>query len=161
MRLLISAVLGAAAGLACTDNATAETVSFGTDWKAEAEHGGYYQAVATGIYRQRGLEVTLRQGGPQVNHAQLLAAGRLDFNLAPNSFIPLNFLQENIPMVAVAAIFQKDPAVLIAHPGQGNDDLAALKGKPIMIGSDMRITSRMFLKSRYGYSDDQIRPYTF
>ena len=112
---------------------------FGTDWKAEAEHGGYYQAIATGIYRQHGLDVTLRQGGPQVNHAQLLAAGRLDFNLAPNSFIPLNFVQENIPMVAVAAIFQKDPSVLIAHPGQGNDSLAALKGKPIMIGSDTRI----------------------
>ena len=161
MRVLIGAALWAAASLAFCDVAAAEAVSFGTDWKAEAEHGGYYQAVATGIYRQRGLEVTLRQGGPQVNHAQLLAAGRLDFNLAPNSFIPLNFLQENIPMVAVAAIFQKDPSVLIAHPGQGNDDLAALKGKPIMIGSDMRITSWVFLKSRFGYTDDQIRPYTF
>jgi NitT/TauT family transport system substrate-binding protein len=161
MRLLISAVLGAAAGLACTDNATAETVSFGTDWKAEAEHGGYYQAIATGIYRQHGLEVTLRQGGPQVNHAQLLAAGRLDFNLAPNSFGPLNFTAENIPMVAVAAIFQKDPSVLIAHPGQGNDSLPALKGKPIMIGSDTRITSWTFLKTKFGFTDDQIRPYTF
>jgi NitT/TauT family transport system substrate-binding protein len=161
MRLLISAVLGAAAGLACTDNARAETVSFGTDWKAEAEHGGYYQAIAAGIYRQHGLEVTLRQGGPQVNHAQLLAAGRLDFNLAPNSFGPLNLAAENIPMVAVAAIFQKDPSVLIAHPGQGNDSLAALKGKPIMIGSDTRITSWTFLKSKFGYTDDQIRPYTF
>ena len=105
--------------------------------------------------------MTLRQGGPQVNHAQLLAAGRLDFNLAPNSFIPLNFVQENIPLVAVAAIFQKDPSVLIAHPGQGNDSLAALKGKPIMIGSDTRITSWVFLKSKFGYTDDQIRPYTF
>ncbi len=161
MRLLISAVLGAAAGLACTDNATAETVSFGTDWKAEAEHGGYYQAIATGIYRQHGIEVTLRQGGPQVNHAQLLAAGRLDFNLAPNSFGPLNFTAENIPMVAVAAIFQKDPSVLIAHPGQGNDSLPALKGKPIMIGSDTRITSWTFLKTKFGFTDDQIRPYTF
>ncbi len=161
MRLLISAVLGAAAGLACTDNAMAETVSFGTDWKAEAEHGGYYQAIATGIYRQHGLEVTLRQGGPQVNHAQLLAAGRLDFNLAPNSFGPLNFTAENIPMVAVAAIFQKDPSVLIAHPGQGNDSLPALKGKPIMIGSDTRITSWTFLKTKFGFTDDQIRPYTF
>jgi len=161
MRLLISAVLGAAAGLACTDNATAETVSFGTDWKAEAEHGGYYQAIATGIYRQHGLEVTLRQGGPQVNHAQLLAAGRLDFNLAPNSFGPLNFTAENIPMVEVAAIFQKDPSVLIAHPGQGNDSLPALKGKPIMIGSDTRITSWTFLKTKFGFTDDQIRPYTF
>jgi len=162
MRVLIGAIIWMAAGLALVPGATAaETITFGTDWKAEAEHGGYYQAVATGIYRQHGLEVTLRQGGPQVNHAQLLAAGRLDFNLAPNSFIPLNFVQENIPMIAVAAIFQKDPSVLIAQPGRGNDTLTALKGKPIMIGSDTRITSWNFLKSKFGYSDDQIRPYTF
>src|SRR5215470_8429281 len=145
----------AAALMAAYSAAAAEIVTFGTDWKAEAEHGGYYQAVATGIYRQYGLDVTLRQGGPQVNHAQLLAAGRLDFNLAPNSFIPLNFVQEKIPMVAVAAIFQKDPSVLIAHPGQRNDSLAELKGKPIMIGADTRITSWNFLKSRFGYTDDQ------
>jgi NitT/TauT family transport system substrate-binding protein len=138
-----------------------DKISFGTDWKAQAEHGGYYQAIATGIYRRRGLDVTLRQGGPQVNHAQLLAAGRLDFNLAPNSFVPLNFVRESIPMVAVAAIFQKDPSVLIAHPGQGNDSLAALKGKPIMIGSDTRIGSWIFLKGKFGYTDDQIRSYTF
>ena len=162
MRVLTRTLFGVAAALALPRGATAvETISFGTDWKAEAEHGGYYQAVATGIYRQHGLEVTVRQGGPQVNHAQLLAAGRLDFNLAPNSFIPLNFVQENIPMVAVAAIFQKDPSVLIAHPGQGNESLAALKGKPIMIGSDTRITSWNFLKSKFGYTDEQIRPYTF
>ena len=161
MRVLIGAVLCAAVAFAAAGRTAAEEVSFGTDWKAEAEHGGYYQAIATGIYRGHGLEVTLRQGGPQVNHAQLLAAGRLDFNLAPNSFGPLNFVSEQIPMVAVAALFQKDPSVLIAHPGQGNDSLAALKGKPIMIGSDTRITSWMFLKKKFGYSDDQIRPYTF
>ena len=161
MRVLIVAVLCAAAGVGLGRVAASETVSFGTDWKAEAEHGGYYQAIATGIYRGHGLEVTLRQGGPQVNHAQLLAAGRLDFNLAPNSFGPLNFASQNIPMVAVAAIFQKDPSVLIAHPGQGDDSLAALKGEPIMIGSDTRVTSWMFLKNKFGYTDDQIRPYTF
>src|SRR5215510_12008744 len=162
MRVLIAAVLWAAAAVALGCSATAqEKVTFGTDWKAEAEHGGYYQAIATGIYRQHGLDVTLRQGGPQVNHAQLLAAGRLDFNLAPNSFVPLNFVQENIPMVAVAAIFQKDPSVLVAHPGQGADSLGALKGKPIMIGSDTRVTSWAFLKGKFGYSDDQIRPYAF
>ncbi|MCW5752528.1 MAG: ABC transporter substrate-binding protein [Alphaproteobacteria bacterium] len=138
-----------------------DRVSFGTDWKAQAEHGGFYQAIAAGIYARHGIEVTLRQGGPQVNHAQLLAAGRLDFNMSPNSFIPLNFVREGIPMVAVAAIFQKDPQVLIAHPGQGHDTLAALKGKPIMIGTDTRIGSWLFLKSRFGYSDAQIRPYTF
>jgi len=162
MRVLIGAFLWVAAFLAFSRGGpAAETVSFGTDWKAEAEHGGYYQAIATGIYQRHGLAVTLRQGGPQVNHAQLLAAGRLDFNLAPNSFVPLNFVNENIPMVAVAAIFQKDPSVLIAHPGQGNDTLAALKGKPIMIGPDTRIGSWIFLKSKFGYTDDQIRPYTF
>src|SRR6516162_63277 len=160
MRIFIFAVLCATASLAFGGGAVAESVTFGTDWKAEAEHGGYYQAIATGIYRGHGLEVTLRQGGPQVNHAQLLAAGRLDFNLAPNSFGPLNFASQNIPMVAVAAIFQKDPSVLIAHPGQGNDSLAELKGKPIMIGSDTRVTSWAFLQSKFGYTDDQIRPYT-
>src|SRR5579864_2609238 len=141
--------------------AGADEVKFGTDWKAEAEHGGYYQAIATGIYKRYGLDVHLKPGGPQVNHAQLLAAGVLDFNVASNSFIPLNYVQQNIPMVAVAAFFQKDPTVLIAHPGQGDDNLAALKGKPIMIGSDTRVTFWLFLKQKYGYTDDQIRPYTF
>jgi NitT/TauT family transport system substrate-binding protein len=138
-----------------------DKVTFGTDWKAEAEHGGYYQAIATGIYKKHGIDVTLRQGGPQVNHAELLAAGRLDFNEAPNSFISLNFVNEKIPMVAVAAMFQKDPSVLIAHPGVGNDSLAALKGKPIMIGADTRVGWWLFLKAKFGYTDDQIRPYTF
>jgi NitT/TauT family transport system substrate-binding protein len=141
--------------------ARAETVSFGTDWKAEAEHGGYYQAIATGIYKKYGLDVNLRQGGPQVNHAQLLAAGVLDFNLASNSFAPLNFAQQNIPMVAIAALFQKDPSVLIAHAGVGNDSLTALRGKPIMISGDTRAGSWLFLKQKFGYTDDQIRPYNF
>ncbi len=147
--------------LALPRAASAESVAFGTDWKAEAEHGGFYQAIATGIYQRYGLDVTLRPGGPQVNHAQLLAAGVLDFNIASNSFVPLNFVREQIPMVAVAAIFQKDPSVLIAHPGQGDDSLAALKGRPIMISGDTRVTSWLFLKQKFGYTDDQIRPYGF
>ncbi len=147
--------------LALPRAASAESVAFGTDWKAEAEHGGFYQAIATGIYQRYGLDVTLRPGGPQVNHAQLLAAGVLDFNIASNSFVPLNFVREQIPMVAVAAIFEKDPSVLIAHPGQGDDSLAALKGRPIMISGDTRVTSWLFLKQKFGYTDDQIRPYSF
>ena len=147
--------------LALAPARAADMVSFGTDWKAEAEHGGFYQAIASGIYQRYGLDVKLRPGGPQVNHAQLLAAGVLDFNIGSNSFVPLNFAKEKIPMIAVAAIFQKDPAVLIAHPGQGDDSLTALKGKPIMIGSDTRVTSWLFLKQKFGYTEDQIRPYTF
>src|SRR5436190_20533262 len=83
--------------------ASAESVAFGTDWKAEAEHGGFYQAIATGIYKRYGLEVNLRPGGPQVNHGQLLAVGVLHFNIASNSFVPLSFVGEKIPMVAGAA----------------------------------------------------------
>jgi NitT/TauT family transport system substrate-binding protein len=136
-------------------------VTFGLDWKAEAEYGGYYQAAATGIYAKHGLDVTIQQGGPQVNHTQLLLAGRLDFNICSNSFLALNFVKENIPFRTVAAMFQKDPSVLIAHPGQGNDSFAALKGKPIMISADTRVGWWNFLKAKFGYTDSQIRPYTF
>ena len=138
-----------------------DRVVFGTDWKAEAEHGGYYQAIATGLYRKHGIAVELREGGPQINQSQLLAAGRLDFSIASNSFIGMNFVEQKIPMVAVAALFQKDPAVLIAHQGVGNDSLVALKGKPIMIGGDTRVGWWLFLKAKFGYTDAQIRPYTF
>jgi NitT/TauT family transport system substrate-binding protein len=138
-----------------------DNVTFGLDWKAEAAYGGYYQAIAKGIYARHGLDVTIRQGGPQVNQAQLLLAGRLDFDLASNSFLALNFVQQKLPFVAVAAMFQKDPSVLIAHPDQGDDSLVAMRGKPIMISGDTRAGWWNFLRARFGYTDRQIRPYTF
>jgi len=156
---LVSCVL--LATLVATPALAQDKVSFGTDWKAQAEHGGFYQAVGAGIYAKHGLDVTLRPGGPQVNHAQLLAAGRLDFNMGSDSFGAYNFTRENVPMVTVAAMMQKDPKVLISHPGVGNDSLSALKGKPIMIGSDTRAGVWLFFKAMFGYTDDQIRPYNF
>jgi len=161
-RMLIPAVIAAGlAALANADRAAAlDQVTLGTDWQAEAEHGGYYQAVAASIYRKYGIEVTLRPGGPQVNHAQLLAAGRIDFGIVSNSFLPMNFVKEQIPMVAVVAFFQKDPTVLIAHQDAG-DGLSSLKGKPMMLSADSRVGWWLFLKARFGYSDDQIRPYNF
>jgi NitT/TauT family transport system substrate-binding protein len=136
-------------------------LTMGTNWKAEAEHGGYYQAVATGIYKKYGLDVTIRMGGPQVNNLQMLVAGVIDFNMGSDSFNGLNFVKNNIPGIVVASIFQKDPRILMAHPGQGNDSLAALKGKPIMIAAASRNNYWLFLRARYGFTDDQIRPYTF
>jgi NitT/TauT family transport system substrate-binding protein len=136
-----------------------DAVSFGLDWLAEAEYGGYYQALATGIYQRHGLAVTIRQGGPQVNQMQLMMAGRLDFNLGGGRAI--EFVQQNLPFVAIAAMFQKDPSVLIAHPDQGDDSFAVLKGKPILIGADTRSGWWRFLAAKYGYTDAQIRPYTF
>jgi NitT/TauT family transport system substrate-binding protein len=139
----------------------ADTVKFGLDWVAEPEYGGYYQALATGIYKKYGLDVTIVQGGPQANNAQLLIAGRLTFDITSNSFLALNFSQEKIPFEAVAAGFQKDPDILMAHPGVGNDDFAALKGKPIAVSSGTRASWWIYLKAKYGYSDAQLRPYGF
>lgn len=138
-----------------------DKLAFGLDWKAEAEYGGYYQAIAAGIYKKHGLDVTIRQGGPQVNQTQLLLAGRLDLAIASNSYLALNMAQENLPFTAIAAIFQRDPAVLLAHPGQGNDSFEQLRGKPIMLGADSRVGWWNFLRARFGYTDDQVRPYTF
>jgi NitT/TauT family transport system substrate-binding protein len=158
---VIQRFLGLVLLLAAVPGAALDKVTLATNWKAEAEHGGFYQAIATGIYRRHGLDVTLRMGGPQVNNPQLLAAGVVDFNVGASSFAALNYVKAKIPMVTVAAIFQKDPQVLLAHPGQGNDTLEALKGKPILIAPAARLTFWNFLKIRYGYTDDQIRVYTF
>ena len=136
-------------------------LTFQSNWRAQAEHGGYYQAVATGLYAKQGLDVTVKPGGPQINNPQLLVAGAIDFSMGSDSFNGLNFVKNGIPLVVVASIFQKDPRVLIAHPGQGHDSLAALKGKPILIASASRNNYWQFLRAKYGYTDDQIRPYTF
>lgn len=159
MRRLMTAVL---CGLLLSPAVWAQDkISMGLDWVAQAEHGGYFQAIASGIYKKYNLDVTIRPGGPQVNHTQLLIAGRLDFNMTSNGFLALNFVKENIPFRTVAALFQKDPSVLIAHPGQGNDSFAALKGKPILISSDTRAGWWNFLRVKFDYADTQIRPYTF
>lgn len=138
-----------------------DEITFGTSWKAQAEHGGYYQAVATGIYAEHGLEVTIRPGGPQVNHPQLLAAGRIDFSMGSSMLGAFNYVQSDVPMVTVAAIFQRNPQILMVHPDQGIQTLADMKGMPILISTEARATYWQLLKIAYGFTDDQIRPYTF
>ena len=112
-------------------------ITFVTDWKAQAEHGGFYEALAEGLYAKRGLDVTILEGGPEVNVPQLLAGGAADFGIGSNSFIPLNLVKANVPIRAVMAIFQKDPQVLITHPRRDINSLADMRGKPMMI-SDAR-----------------------
>jgi len=136
-------------------------VRFATDWRAEAEHGGFYQALAEGEYAKRGLDVKLVQGGPGVNVPQLLASGAVELGDGSNSFIVMNLAKEKVPVKAVAAFMQKDPQVLIAHPDQGIGKIADLKGHPILL-SDASITAFwVWLKSKYGFTDDQVRKYTF
>ena len=135
-------------------------IKFATDWHAQAEHGGFYEALATGEYRKRGLDVTIIQGGPAVNIPQLLATGAIDMGMGSNSFIVLNLAQEKAPVKAVMASMQSDPQVLIAHPGQGIKSLADMKGRPIMISDAAVTTFWVWLKSKYGFTDDQVRKYT-
>jgi len=136
-------------------------IRFATDWRAEAEHGGFYEALAEGEYARRGLAVTIVQGGPGVNVPQLLAAGSVDLGVGSNGFVVMNLAQEGVPVKAVAAIFQKDPQVIIAHPDTGVKTLADLKGHPILLGDASVTTFWLWLKAKYGFTDDQVRKYTF
>ena len=146
---------------ACVPAVAQTKVVFGTDWLAEAEHGGFYQALALGFYRKHGLDVTIRMGGPQTNPPQQVAAGLVDFQLSSGSFAAMAMAQQGIPVLAVAAFFQKDPEVLISHPGTGTDTIAQMKGKPIMLSAANRTGSWLFLKAKFGFEDSQIRPYNF
>ena len=139
---------------------TLDKVSIQTDWRAQAEHGGYYQAIATGLYRKAGIECDVRQGGPSLNISQLLMAGRVDMTMS-GSFEAFTFVRENAPFFTIAAIFQKDPQVLIGHPDTGFDSFEKLKGRPILIGAGGRVTYWPYLRKKYGLSDSQLRPYNY
>jgi NitT/TauT family transport system substrate-binding protein len=135
-------------------------VRFVTDWRAEAAHGGYYQAKARGFYAERGLDVAIIQGGTGVNVPLLLGAGRTDFAIGSDSFIALNIVQAGVPATAVAAIFQKDPQVLITHPRDDIRSIADMRDQPIMISDAAVSTYWRWLKARFGFTDRQIRKYT-
>jgi NitT/TauT family transport system substrate-binding protein len=138
-----------------------EAVVFATDWKPQAEQGGFYQAKALGLYEKAGLDVTLRGGGPGVNIPQLLGAGAIDFGMGSNSFIPLNMVRAGVPAKAVMAAFQKDPQVLITHPRDDISTLADIKERPVMIADASVNAFWVWLRAKYDFSDRQIRKYTF
>jgi NitT/TauT family transport system substrate-binding protein len=136
-----------------------EKFTYMTNWYAQAEHGGYYQALATGLYKREGLDVTIRMGGPQVNGMQLLAAGQVDCFMGYD-VQTMKGWENGINAVTVAASFQKDPQVLIGHPGVVNK-MEDLKGKTILISSAANTSYWPWLKGAYGLQDSQVRPYTF
>jgi len=135
-----------------------QKIVFATDWLAQAEHGGFYQAIAEGTYRKYGLDVQIRMGGPQVNGLQLLAAGQLDIAMA-DALQVMSAIEQDVPVVAIAATFQKNPSVLIAHPGVQR--LEDLKGKPVAIAAAANTTFWPWLRQKYGFTDSQKRPYGF
>ena len=151
----LALIVSAAAGSASAQ----EAFTFLTNWYAQAEQGGYYQALATGLYKKYGLDVTLRMGGPQINSVQIMAAGQADCVLGASDLQMIQLREAGVPVVTVAAMFQKDPEVLIAHEGvSGFDDM---KGKTILISALARNGFWPWLKAKYGLSDAQLRPYTF
>jgi NitT/TauT family transport system substrate-binding protein len=152
---------GNAARAQTPDKNSLDKISFGTNWVAEGEHGGFYQALADGTYRKYGLDVTIVQGGPQVNNQLLLAVGRIDFFMSTNTLQSFDAVAQSIPTLAVAAIFQKDPQVMIAHPDRGINSLRDLKGLTLFISQEGVITYFQWLKREFGLSDSQVRPYTF
>lgn len=152
--LALSVVAAAAAGAQAQEKFT-----YTTNWYAQAEHGGFYQALATGLYKNAGLDVTIRMGGPQVNIMQLLAAGQTDCVMGYD-VQTMKGWEQGIQAMTVAASFQKDPQVLIGHPGVVNK-MEDLKGKTILISSAANTTYWPWLKTTYGLSDSQVRPYTF
>lgn len=139
---------------------TLDKVSYQTNWRAQAEHGGFYYALANGIYKKYGIDADIRMGGPQQNPSQLLLGGRVDMIMS-NSFEAIRYVEQSLPFLCIASIFQKDPQVIICHRGVGNDNFEQLKGKPILVGGAGRTSYWPFLKAKFGYRDEQIRPYTF
>jgi NitT/TauT family transport system substrate-binding protein len=144
-----------------TESPGRTAIRFATDWRAEAEQGGFFEALATGEYARRGLDVKIIPGGPGANVPQLIATGAAEMGIGSNSFGVMNLAAEHVPVKAVMASFQKDPQVLIAHPGAGVNGLSDLKGHPILL-ADAAITSFWpWLKAKYGLSDSQVRKYSF
>jgi NitT/TauT family transport system substrate-binding protein len=157
-RILVAAILVA---LPPSQAAAATHITFVTDWKAQAEHGGFYEALAEGLYAKAGLDIAIMEGGPSVNVPQILAGDAADLGIGSNGFVPLNMVREGVKVKAVMAVFQKDPQVLIAHSRNDVKSLADMKGKPIMIADASTVAFWPWLKARFGFSDTQIRKYTF
>jgi NitT/TauT family transport system substrate-binding protein len=160
-RLRAALVLVAAASAGTAPALALDKVTFGSNWVAEAEHGGFYQAVADGTYTKYGLDVTIVPGGPNANNRMLLLVDKLDFYLSANTLQGFDAVENNIPIVEVAALFQKDPQVLIAHPDQGIDTFEDLKKLTLFISKEGVATYFQWLKADYGFRDEQVKPYTF
>lgn len=159
--MVLAAGLGMAAATGSALAEDLEKVSFRTNWFPQAEHGGWYHAESQGTYEDYGLDVEMEPGGPQVNNIQLLLGGRADFVMLHSSGQILNAIEQGLPLVALAAFYQKDPQIIMTHPGVGHDSLEDLKGKPILLSQDAHQSFWPWLKQKYRYTDNQVRPYTF
>src|SRR3954447_5202305 len=160
-RTLTAAVLALLAALAPAAAQTLDKVSFGTNWVAEAEHGGFFQAVADGTYKNYGLDVTIVPGGPNNNNRMLLTAGKIDFFMSANTLQSFDAVANNVPLVPVAAMFQKNPQVLLYHPESKVTKIEDLKPLTLLVSKEGVTSYFQWLKSEYGFSESKVKPYTF
>lgn len=147
--------------LAAWPAAALDKVRFGTNWLAQPEHGGFYQAVADGTYARYGLDVTIVQGGPQINNRLLLLNGQLDFYMGGNLIQPFAAAERDQPVVVVAAMFQKDPQILMAHPDGPYKTFPDLKKAVLFFSQQTVASSFQWMKSEWGFKDSQVKPYAF
>jgi NitT/TauT family transport system substrate-binding protein len=140
---------------------TLDKVSFGTNWVAEAEHGGFFQAAADGTYKKYGLDVTIVPGGPNVNNRILMTSGKIEFFMSANTLQQFDAVTNNVPTVAVAAMFQKDPQVLLAHPESNVQKIEDLKPLTLFVSREGMTTYFQWLKSEYAFDETRVKPYTF
>ncbi|MBR0692001.1 ABC transporter substrate-binding protein [Bradyrhizobium lablabi] len=160
-RTLTAGLFAVLAALAPGRAQTLDKVSFGTNWVAEAEHGGFFQAVADGTYKSYGLDVTIVPGGPNENNRMLLIAGKLDFFMSANLLQTFDAVTNNVPLVAVAAMFQKEPQVFLTHPEVKLDKIEDLKPLTLFISKEGITSYFQWLRSEYGFSESKVKPYTF
>ncbi|HKG00804.1 MAG TPA: ABC transporter substrate-binding protein, partial [Xanthobacteraceae bacterium] len=156
-----SVLLASALAVGTAGAQTLDKVSFGTNWVAEAEHGGFYQALSDGTYGKYGLDVTIVPGGPQVNNRILVPVGKMDFVMVAGTLQAFDAAAQNIPTVSVAAMFQKDPQVLLAHPDQGIEKFDDLKKLTLLVSPEGRVNYLQWLKADFGFREEQVKPYTF
>src|SRR6187549_2732545 len=142
--------------VAATPSHALDKVRFATNWVAEAEHGGFYQAVADGTYKKYGLDVTIVPGGPNINNRLLLPVGKLDFFMSANSLQSFDAVEQNIPTIAVAASFQKDPQVLLAHPGKASK-LEDLKKLTLLVSKEGVGSYFQWLKADFGFDESKVK----
>jgi NitT/TauT family transport system substrate-binding protein len=160
-RALTAGLIAGALAISAAGAQTLDKVSFGTNWLPEAEQGGFFQAVADGTYKQYGLDVTIVPGGPNDNNRMQLIAGKLDFFLSANTLQSFDAIANKVPVVEIAAIFQKDPQVFLTHPESKVTKLEDLKPLTLFVSKEGIASYFQWLKSEYKFSEDKVRPYTF
>ena len=161
MRVAMMAALAGAIAFAGPAFAL-DKVTFGTNWVADPEAGGYYQALVDGTYAKYGLDVTILQGGPTSNGGMLLIAGKIEFFMGGDMIGDFLAVENNIPTIAVAAHFQKNPQIFMSHPGVGLDKWQDLpNANPAFVSAGAVNTFWAWMRLAYGFKDENIKPYNF